>query len=243
MNGFRRSPGELLQRLKQVDHLRLPVKLDRERMLAAREEAMGLDYYPFRIPDYDTELAEGFTALEACGVLDYDADPSLAANYIELLGERGSTIRPTRVGAGLPATCALIDMLLEQPGRCRLNRLRAGRSVPFHSHFSRVKDPADVFAYDHFVIHLPLATAPAVKAHVRDTEPAKYRDRSAAVSTAHYPAGEVWLLNAWKPHAVFNESPADRIHLVCNFALFGGDKGSRRLNPRMHRMIEDALDA
>lgn len=79
-------------------------------------------------------------------------------------------------------------------GRSRLMRLGPGASVPPHSDVN--------YCWFHRVrIHIPVTTSPAVSF-------------SCGGQTVHMAAGEAWVFDNWREHAVHNGGDADRVHLV-----------------------------
>jgi hypothetical protein len=80
--------------------------------------------------------------------------------------------------------------------RSRLMRLDPGASVPEHADinhhwFTRVR------------VHIPVVTRPEVLFHCGG-------------ETVHMAAGEAWVFDNWRPHAVENPTPDTRIHLVAD---------------------------
>lgn len=80
-------------------------------------------------------------------------------------------------------------------GRTRLMRLEPGAQVPPHSDTD--------YSWRHRVrIHVPIVTDPAVIFS------------SIGNIDIHMQAGEAWVFDNWREHAVFNNSDIQRIHLV-----------------------------
>jgi hypothetical protein len=103
--------------------------------------------------------------------------------------------------------CPYIRQVLAALGapwsRSRLMRLEPGCSVPPH---------ADINYHwvDHVRVHIPIVTDVDVRFSCGDRE-------------LHMAAGDVWVFDNWRVHAVDNRSTADRVHLVadtCGSAAF-----------------------
>ena len=107
------------------------------------------------------------------------------------VGEMRSTSALTRCPYILQ-TMALFETVV---GRSRLMRLAGGTDVPSHSdgHYSwrnRIR------------IHIPIVTHPDITFS------------SIGNIDVHMAAGEAWIFDNWRQHAVYNNSDTDRIHLV-----------------------------
>jgi hypothetical protein len=92
-------------------------------------------------------------------------------------------------------------------GRCMISRLPPGGSIPLHSDlippaeiaFPDRQPPASY--YERY--HLVLQSAPGVVFRCRDED-------------CYMAPGEVWWFNNQFEHEVLNNSPLDRIHLICD---------------------------
>ncbi len=79
-------------------------------------------------------------------------------------------------------------------GRSRLMRLGPGATVPPHSDVN--------YCWFHRIrIHIPVFTSPRVSF-------------SCGGQTVHMAAGEAWVFDNWREHAVHNDGDSDRVHLV-----------------------------
>lgn len=89
-------------------------------------------------------------------------------------------------------TMALFETVV---GRSRLMRLAAGTDVPSHS-------DGNYSWRNRIRIHIPIVTHPDIIFS------------SIGNIDVHMAAGEAWIFDNWRQHAVYNTSDADRIHLV-----------------------------
>lgn len=219
------TPFEIMDALTQVPHLQLDVPVDIE-TLKAEVNATGQDYVPFETG----AVPNNWLNLDVCGVVDYRSDPKFAGEstfrFLKPAEMGHAKATPTGLGANMPYTTNLIYEIGENPERCRLSRLKANHTVPWHDHMQKHR-------YNHIVIHVPIVTNEKVEFSIRGENKIGYQK--------HYAAGTVWLLNTWVEHAVFNDSHEDRTHLWLNYYLL--DKaGITIVNQKLLNIIEKALD-
>jgi len=86
-------------------------------------------------------------------------------------------------------------------GRSRFMRLAPGKGVPAHS-------DTDYTWRNRVRIHVPIVTDPAI------IFSSTGRNTGGAAVNVHMQAGEAWIFDNWREHAVYNDSDIQRIHLV-----------------------------
>ncbi len=109
---------------------------------------------------------------------------------------------PTPVLARFPYLGQVMGSLGAVLGRSRLMQLSG------HSEVTRHVDQGYYWA-ERVRVHVPIVTQPGVRFECGD-------------AAVHMAAGECWLFDTWRPHCVFNDAEAARIHLVVDSV--GGDR-------------------
>ncbi len=101
---------------------------------------------------------------------------------------------PTPRMRGLPYLRQVMASFQTVVGRSRLMRLERGADVKRHT---------DVNYYwrDRVRIHVPIVTDPRVRFYCGEHD-------------VHMQAGEAWVFDNWRPHAVVNPTDVRRVHLV-----------------------------
>lgn len=114
-------------------------------------------------------------------------------------GENDRTVGRMAGTAALART-PYIRQILDHFGvvwsRSRLMRLAPGAEVPEHADIN-------YHWYHRVRLHIPVLTAPAVRFRCDDQD-------------VHMAAGEAWLFDNWRRHAVYNGASHDRVHLVAD---------------------------
>ena len=110
--------------------------------------------------------------------------------------EVDGAMRPTPELRASPYLCQVLHSFGVVWSRSRLMRLAPQAHVPEHADinyhwFYRVR------------VHIPVFTQPAVQFHCGD-------------ESVHMAAGEAWIFDNWRRHAVVNASGEERIHLVAD---------------------------
>jgi hypothetical protein len=123
--------------------------------------------------------------------------------------QMGELTQQTELGKQLPKISAVINDLLDHPGRVRLSKLQSRKFGGWHSHgYNKLLE---------ITLHIPLVSNTLVQAQsgycpilggdsYRYLVPDTYH-------TTHFKPGEIWLLNGMFSHRVTNESDHDRIHV------------------------------
>lgn len=129
--------------------------------------------------------------------LRHDGNTALA--LVSALGEVNDRfsgqMRPTAALQKCPYILQVMASFRTVIGRTRLMRLARGADVPSHSDGN--------YSWRNRVrIHIPIVTHPDITFS------------SIGKIDVHMAEGEAWTFDNWRQHAVYNRSPADRIHLV-----------------------------
>ncbi len=104
-------------------------------------------------------------------------------------------MKPTVALEHCPYIRQVISSFNTVVGRSRLMRLKAGCDVPAHS-------DGNYSWRNRLRIHIPIITQPDVIFS------------SIGNIDVHMAAGDAWIFDNWRQHAVYNRSDVDRIHLV-----------------------------
>ena len=104
-------------------------------------------------------------------------------------------MRPTAALQQCPYALQVMSELQTVVGRARFMRLSHGAEVPSHS-------DGNYTWRNRVRIHIPVITHPDVTFS------------SVGNIDVHMAAGESWIFDNWRQHAVFNRSNVDRVHLV-----------------------------
>jgi hypothetical protein len=187
-----------------------------------------------------------YTGVDVLGIYDYsgknisqfgeshfrDHHDSIAPNLNYQLGER--TFQ-TDLGKDLPKISAVVDNLLDNPGRVRLSKLRSHKYGGWHSHgYTPLLE---------ITLHIPLVSNRLVNAQAGYCcmSYSDYRYRvPAAYHTTFFKPGEIWLLNGMFSHRVVNDSDEDRIHIWSQSHFLDNDKNI--VNTKLLHMLTDAMD-
>lgn len=103
-------------------------------------------------------------------------------------------MQPTTWLPAMPYTQSVLAALGATIGRTRLMRIEREGRLGAHVDTNR-------YWQDHLRVHIPVVTDSSVLFTV-------------AGHSAHMAAGEAWVFDTWRPHAVDNPAGHDRIHLV-----------------------------
>ena len=103
-------------------------------------------------------------------------------------------MRPTPWLSRMPYHRAVLTALGAPIGRARLMRIVREGSLGAHVDINR-------YWQEHVRVHVPVLTDPAVEFLCGDEQ-------------VHMAAGEVWVFDTWRRHAVNNPAGIDRVHLV-----------------------------
>lgn len=126
-------------------------------------------------------------------------DGNTALNLVSKDGQRSDAYVGKMQGTEALEQCPYIKQIMASlgivVGRSRLMRLAPGKGVPQHS-------DTDYTWRDRVRIHIPVITHPSI------------RFSSCGNIDVHMQAGEAWIFDNWREHAVYNDSDVQRIHLV-----------------------------
>lgn len=144
------------------------------------------------------------------------AVPLVAAGGDEHDNATVGPMAPTAALLAMPYTRAVLAALDAPIGRTRLMRISREGRLGAHVDTNR-------YWQEHFRVHVPVVTAPSVRFVVDD-------------EAVHMAAGEVWVFDTWRRHAVENPAEFDRIHLVIDTV------GSAAWWQRIHEGIAAGTD-
>lgn len=148
-------------------------------------------------------LAEEVAAIEASAWRQHPRGfaggwvlPLLAADGDPARADAMGPMRPTPELARSPYLRQVLATLAAPIGRAGLFALDGRGEVPAHA-------DGDYYWLDRLRVHVPIATTPGVEC-------------ASGERRVHMAAGEAWLFDTWRVHAVTNPDPTRRIHLVAD---------------------------
>ena len=215
-----------MNELKDIPHLRLG-EVDVHSLIHPEVEALREHMVGYELPGADRSEAEKEQyrrSWKGVGLIDYDEDASKgmldARSYkgqpspfdIKYDGDGRPIMKETWACELAPNVVNFIYSLFMRPNRCRVTAITPGNHLHWHSHCQFKSGNYDQHAeYNIAIVHIALKTNPAVKFGVT-----KFHHSEHGVNPfwQHYAVGEVWLLNAWHEHNVFNGGDEDRLHLM-----------------------------
>lgn len=230
---------QILERLKNIPHLRLDNNVDVENVIPEMSHAVRWD--PFKLRKFNQGqvneiIFENLPLHVAEGLIDV-TDEGYESNYqisIEQTKETFNEItdyRITNFGKKCPNAISLIQQYIDHATKCKFSRLNANEPVQeWHAH-SYVGGNIRNFS-----IHWPLITNDNVMFAVR-------KEKGTKEIVQHYAKGEVWLLNTWWDHMVINEGPSDRYHLWGAANLYATSPYLHSHNHKLLHYIEKALNS
>ncbi|MEM7359121.1 MAG: sulfotransferase [Pseudomonadota bacterium] len=167
------------------EFIRLPLAVDAQRLL---EEASQFSEYDW---EYHPQRYDGNTAL----------------NLVSKDGGRSDSYVGQMQATDALQQCPYIQQVMASLGtvigRSRFMRLAPGKGVPPHS-------DTDYSWRNRVRIHIPVVTDPNIQFCCWTRQ----EDGSKHVEKVHMQAGEAWIFDNWREHAVENEVEIERIHLV-----------------------------
>jgi hypothetical protein len=171
---------------------KLPLTFDTGRMLAELQKVENeITWHDH--PDYTVATTGDWKAVALLSAESTDASNPESLRY----HGRGKAM-PTAVLKACPYLGEVIDSFKTEVHRARLMNLRPGTRITEHRDYG-----AQRYSIERgFIrVHIPLRTHPDVHWKLRG-------------KTIPMLPGEAWYLNVCQPHAVENNSPVMRVHLV-----------------------------
>ena len=246
---------DLVKKLHQVPHLRLPFNFDVQKM---QQELESIQKWTPHSHAGFREISEeqmrrfsrgysGVSLYEFNGEMDYATD-----NYEIFEGKESNITRdpndghilflPTSLVEKVPYISSVVDTISNRKGRTRIMRSEPNHSIVWHSH-NRGPWYNDYML--EAIVHVPIKAEPAVLHSVRD-----YRHADAEIQkfsstpydklvsdqdviSQHYSEGECWLFNSWHDHYYHNYSSSVRYSLLLYIRWF--------YNEAFLDMVEGAL--
>lgn len=158
---------------------------------------------------------------------------------IEFDEEGWAKFKVTDVGDRMPGIVNYVQNMFEQPGRSRISKLTAGRTIYYHSHAVKAKVNKKKLARstsNRATIHIPLITNPKCSfAVTKDPGNSVRPDKFEPIDTEHfqyYGIGEVWMFNSIQYHKAQNLGEDDRVHVLLYFDY---------MDPKIRPIIEQAI--
>jgi len=200
--------------------------------------------------NYLKEAWQGFSLIDITEdgqhMIDYYSTginhPKVINKGIEITEDGYANTRITNIGREMPITVNYILSFLEEPGRCRVSRLTAGRVIGYHSHFVKAQSNKVKIAKSNLnraTIHIPLITNNKCnflvsKLPENNTAPADDFKPLETEYKQHYGLGEIWMFNSYHYHRAENFSNEDRDHILIYF-----DHMDKKIRPIIEQAISD----
>lgn len=231
------SHRDLIENLKTIPHLRLDLQFDLETL---RKEVATVDHFvPHQVEEFrGQQFVQHYKeSWHGRSLIDYTPDSYLGMTQTgafpsskKTFNSDGSTrMFVTDLGEQLPYSVQCVHEISHYPGRTRLAKILAGKSMIWHTH-CQLKTYAPV-PYVFGIVHIPIFSNPHVSYEVA---PVGSHEPGQPVWKEHYRPGEVWLFNGWHDHRVVNNGAEDRISIVSYCHL---------IDPHFREIVQKAVDA
>ena len=220
----------LIDRLRVIPHLTLPVTFD---LQAMQSELSCIDEF---LP-YHSVAAEAREKMRMSffgrSLIAPNGDSRAGLSEMDLFRMK---VTPTELAAQMPVTMAAIQFMGAETYRSSIMLIPSGKSLYWHAH---IKQPLHVMT-----VQIPLVMPANFWYEVTPERnlvgpilPAVGRQQiadDALVFRANYPAGKPTIFNSYHFHNVFNRGPAGRITILlyCNLEL-----------SRFRQLVVDAIDS
>jgi hypothetical protein len=249
---------EYEQRLKQIPHLNLtnvlpvlPLKSIIEEAKQNLDKLCKFDYASTNesVRKNLEETWHGFGIIDITDdgqhMIDYYSTginhPKVISKGIDLDNEGFAKTKITNIGRTMPTTVEYIYSFLDNPGRCRISRLKAGKIIHYHSHFVKSTTNKTKIARGNLsraTIHIPLVSNPScnflvTKLPENNVGGADWFKPVNAEIKQHYSVGEIWMFNSYHYHRAENLGTTDRDHLLIYFDY---------MDPKVRPFIESAIN-
>lgn len=233
---------EYQQAINSIPHLDLTAVLPKLPLLAIQQE---VNYnvsnlcqfdYASNVESVRRSLAEtwhGFSIIDITSdgqhMIDYYStginNPKVVSRGIELDNQGFAKTKVTNIGEAMPITVDYIKSFLNEPGRCRVSRLKAGKVIHYHSHYVKANENKTKIAKSNLnraTIHIPLVTNDHCNFLVTEL-PSNNKDSADWFKAKeleykqHYAVNEVWMFNSYHYHRAENLGVEDRDHILIYF--------------------------
>jgi hypothetical protein len=250
---------EYQQALNSMPHLNLtevlpalPLQAIQQEVNANIDKLCRFDYAS-NIESVKQSLAEtwhGFSIIDITSdgqhMIDYYStginNPKVMSRGIELDDQGFAKTKVTNIGKTMPVTVEYINSFLNEPGRCRISRLKAGKIIHYHSHHVKANENKTKIAKSNLnraTIHIPLVTNDRCNFLV--TELPKDNKNSADWFKAerteykqYYNVNEIWMFNSYHYHRAENLGIQDRDHVLIYF-----DYMDKKIRPHIEAAINN----
>lgn len=167
-------------------------------------------------------------------------NPKVVSKGVELNEHGYANTRITNIGQQMPVTVDYILSFLEEPGRCRVSRLKAGKIIHYHSHHVKAHENKVKIAKSNLnraTIHIPLITNKHCKFSVtklpqNNIDTADWFKAKEDEYVQHYSPSEIWMFNSYHYHRAENLGLEDRDHILIYF-----DYMDKRVRPHIEKAI------
>jgi hypothetical protein len=168
--------------------------------------------------------------------------PKVISKGVEITDSGYANTRITNIGEEMPITVQYILSFLEEPGRCRISRLTAGKIIDYHSHFVKAQANKNKIAKSNLnraTLHIPLITNSDCNFLVSRLPPnnTSSADNFKPIEMEykqHYSVGEIWMFNSYHYHRAENFSNVDRDHVLIYF-----DHMDNKIRPFIEQAINE----
>ena len=248
--------NDYFDKLKSIPHLNLTPYLktiDLKNLITDLDQFKDDNFYPYDAAD-ENKIFKKFIAKNwtGCSLIDTVKTGKQFADYFTSdlydknlefnLDNDGKPIfKPTDVGLKCPNILNCVYEIFKNPQRTRLSRLLKKSHIHWHSHKIITEyGPLKKFSKgltSSLVIHIVLKTNDKCWMGVSTQHPTgKLAGKSKfpfKMYKQHYAAGEIWILNGYYYHNVFNGGDTDRDHIYVMADMY-----DEKLKP----IIEKALN-
>lgn len=166
--------------------------------------------------------------------------PKVVSKGIEFNEQGYANTKVTNIGKLMPLTVEYILSFLNEPGRCRASRLKAGKIIHYHSHYVKAQENKVKIAKSNLnraTIHIPLTTNDncnflVTRLPQSNTDPADWFKAKEVEYTQHYGVGQIWMFNSYHYHRAENLGVTDRDHILIYF-----DYMDKKIRPYIEQAI------
>ena len=167
-------------------------------------------------------------------------NPKVISKGITLNEHGYANTQVTNIGQQMPTTVNYILSFLEEPGRCRVSRLKTGKIIHYHSHYVKAQENKVKIAKSNLnraTIHIPLTTNKncnflVTRLPQNNTDSADWFKANENEYVQHYSIGEIWMFNSYHYHRAENLGLEDRDHILIYF-----DFMDRKVRPHIEKAI------
>lgn len=197
-----------------------------------------------------SETWHGFSIIDITSdgqhMIDYYStginNPKVVSRGIELDDQGFAKTKVTNIGKAMPVTVEYIKSFLNEPGRCRVSRLKAGKIIHYHSHHVKASENKTKIAKSNLnraTIHIPLVTNDYCNFLVTElpgnnNHSADWFKASQIEYKQFYAVEEIWMFNSYHYHRAENLGMKDRDHILIYF-----DFMDEKIRPYIESAIND----